>query len=82
MISFKIYRECGDPCPRSCADLTKNNAACPIEFSQPGCFCPDGYVTQGDKCIREEECMCVCRGWGDPHYQESSQQVIFINNNQ
>ena len=65
----KIYRDCGNACPRSCADILKETVDCPVEYTQPGCFCPEGYITEGDRCIKEDECKCVCRGWGDPHYQ-------------
>lgn len=65
----KVYRECGDACPRTCADILSDDKSCPVDYQQPGCFCPDGFVSQGDGCVREDQCKCVCRGWGDPHYK-------------
>jgi len=69
MFRRKIYRDCGNACPRSCADILKEIVDCSVEYTQLGWFCPEGYITEGDRCIKEDECKCICRGWGNPNYQ-------------
>ena len=39
----KIWRECGEPCPKSCKDVLSDEVDCPVSYSQPGCFCPPGF---------------------------------------
>ncbi|KAL0894249.1 hypothetical protein ABMA27_014259 [Loxostege sticticalis] len=56
----KIYKVCGPDAQPSCAfpalSTKVDNATC-IE----GCFCPEGLLLEGGKCIQKEECPCRLR---------------------
>ncbi|MBN3273372.1 ZAN protein, partial [Polyodon spathula] len=50
------FRSCGTGCPATCTDFTA-----PSKCSLPpaeGCFCKDGYVLSGDRCVFQSECGC------------------------
>nr|XP_045582104.1 hemocytin-like isoform X3 [Procambarus clarkii] len=45
-----------------------------------GCFCADGYVRKGSKCVTPDACKdCVCEGYGDPHYTTFDQHKYTFN---
>lgn len=54
-----VYKECYDRvCEPSCAELVEEDA-CPVFKDStcfPGCFCPDGLVRDGERCVRPTEC--------------------------
>ncbi|KAK7109157.1 hypothetical protein V1264_013248 [Littorina saxatilis] len=66
----KEYQACGNPQQSSCEEPNPsptssgsssgsgNSTAC-IE----GCFCPEGYVMYGVRCIPEERCPCIDDGF-------------------
>lgn len=65
-----VHRDCyRRRCEPSCDTLVKEK--CPFLpgtcFS--GCYCPEGTVRKGEKCIPVDECKdCVCDGFGRSQY--------------
>nr|XP_023660300.1 SCO-spondin [Paramormyrops kingsleyae] len=54
----RIYEEsCANQCPRSCTDLWEH-VQCLQGACQPGCRCPDSWLTQDGQCVPESECRC------------------------
>ncbi|XP_009975803.1 PREDICTED: zonadhesin-like, partial [Tauraco erythrolophus] len=52
-----IYKGCGTRCPSTCLNMSvvDSCSSLPVE----GCFCKEGYVLSGDKCVPESSCGCV-----------------------
>ncbi|XP_009332378.1 PREDICTED: uncharacterized protein LOC103925393 [Pygoscelis adeliae] len=52
-----IYKTCGTRCPSTCFNMSAVDScsSLPVE----GCFCKEGYVLSGDKCVPESSCGCV-----------------------
>ncbi|CAM9326592.1 unnamed protein product [Bubo scandiacus] len=52
-----IYKSCGTRCPSTCLNISAVDScsSLPVE----GCFCKEGYVLSGDKCVPESSCGCV-----------------------
>lgn len=50
------FRSCGTGCPATCTDVTAPNK-CSLPPAE-GCFCKDGYVLSGDRCVPQSECGC------------------------
>uniref|UniRef100_U3JXW5 Zonadhesin n=1 Tax=Ficedula albicollis TaxID=59894 RepID=U3JXW5_FICAL len=52
-----IYKSCGTRCPSTCLNISSADScsSLPVE----GCFCKEGYVLSGDKCVPESNCGCV-----------------------
>ncbi|XP_074733517.1 IgGFc-binding protein-like [Strix uralensis] len=52
-----IYKSCGTRCPSTCLNISAVDScsSLPVE----GCFCKEGYVLSGDKCVLESSCGCV-----------------------
>ncbi|XP_063023602.1 IgGFc-binding protein-like [Melospiza melodia melodia] len=52
-----IYQSCGTRCPSTCLNMSADDScsSLPVE----GCFCKEGYVLSGDKCVTESNCGCV-----------------------
>ncbi|XP_059711973.1 IgGFc-binding protein-like [Haemorhous mexicanus] len=52
-----IYKSCGSRCPSTCLNISPVDScsSLPVE----GCFCKEGYVLSGDKCVPESNCGCV-----------------------
>ncbi|CAN8190691.1 unnamed protein product [Coccothraustes coccothraustes] len=52
-----IYKSCGTRCPSTCLNISAVDScsSLPVE----GCFCKEGYVLSGDKCVPESNCGCV-----------------------
>ncbi|NXN19452.1 ZAN protein, partial [Indicator maculatus] len=52
-----IYKSCGTRCPSTCVGIPAPDScsSLPVE----GCFCKEGYVLSGDKCVPESSCGCV-----------------------
>lgn len=65
-----VHRDCyRRRCEPSCDTISKEN--CPFVpgtcFS--GCYCPEGTVRKGEKCVTVNECKdCVCDGFGRSQY--------------
>ncbi|NWV38039.1 ZAN protein, partial [Grantiella picta] len=56
-----IYKSCGTRCPSTCLNISAVDScsSLPVE----GCFCKEGYVLSGDKCVRESNCGCLNESW-------------------
>ncbi|XP_060098771.1 uncharacterized protein LOC132574434 [Heteronotia binoei] len=52
-----LYKSCGDRCPPSCAMLSEVGPCSPLPVE--GCFCEEGFVLSGDRCVPENRCGCV-----------------------
>ena len=52
-----VYKECFNrACDISCSDLMVEDV-CPLtQECFPGCYCPDGLVKDGEKCVTPPEC--------------------------
>ncbi|PNF36643.1 hypothetical protein B7P43_G19101, partial [Cryptotermes secundus] len=79
-----VYHDCfQQECERSCSSM-KDGSQCPFMSGTciPGCFCPDGLVRKGDKCVKPSECRdCVCDGFGDPQYLTFDRSNYTFNGN-
>ncbi|XP_064418250.1 zonadhesin-like [Latimeria chalumnae] len=51
------YKSCGTRCPATCTDPSASTSCnlLPVE----GCFCNEGYVLSGDKCVPKSKCGCM-----------------------
>uniref|UniRef100_S4R6S8 SCO-spondin n=1 Tax=Petromyzon marinus TaxID=7757 RepID=S4R6S8_PETMA len=56
-----LLSDCGNRCPRSCADLQQGFACVDPEHCQPGCSCPDGIglLEQDGRCVPTWQCECT-----------------------
>ncbi|RVE53530.1 hypothetical protein evm_001900, partial [Chilo suppressalis] len=63
-----VHKDCyRRRCEPSCSTL--GVTSCPVEDGQcfPGCYCPDGTLRAGDKCLAPKDCLdCVCKTVGTP----------------
>jgi hypothetical protein len=52
-----VYKECFNrACEVTCSEIMVDDI-CPLtQECFPGCYCPDGLVKDGDKCISPPEC--------------------------
>ncbi|GFS01114.1 fibrillin-2-like isoform X27 [Elysia marginata] len=51
------YHDCGSANPPTC--FNADEVSLPdYESCTEGCFCPDGLLKEGDKCIKKEQCGC------------------------
>ena len=54
------YKYCGTACPPTCAD-PDGTSECE-ERCVEGCFCKEGFVADGDTCLRPDQCGCSSNG--------------------
>ncbi|XP_030630870.1 alpha-tectorin [Chanos chanos] len=54
------YEVCGTDCGHTCASSI--DASCERTCSE-GCFCDDGYVRSGGRCVPVEQCGCLYDGF-------------------
>ncbi|XP_072179240.1 uncharacterized protein [Diadema setosum] len=54
----RVYSECANRCPSSCADL-QVGLVCVEEECVAGCHCPDGTLEQGGVCVPQQQCDCL-----------------------
>uniref|UniRef100_A0A8C5QJV0 Uncharacterized protein n=1 Tax=Leptobrachium leishanense TaxID=445787 RepID=A0A8C5QJV0_9ANUR len=59
------YRSCGSGCPTTCYN-SQSPTLCNSQ-SLEGCFCDEGYVLSGDRCVPEIDCGCLD---GQDHFYE------------
>lgn len=53
-----VYKDCGSQYQPTCFNQEGfEGGPC-----QDGCFCKNGFVSDGDECIRPNECGCVWDG--------------------
>ncbi|KAE8284232.1 Alpha-tectorin Precursor [Larimichthys crocea] len=50
------YDLCGSPCPSTCPSLSFPFTC--ITVCKEGCFCDDGFVLDGNRCVRPTDCGC------------------------
>ncbi|XP_055006523.1 IgGFc-binding protein-like [Boleophthalmus pectinirostris] len=78
------YELCGSDCGRTCASSI--DVICEHVCSE-GCFCDDGFVRSGTKCVPEENCGCQHNGFyyyaGESFWKEGCTQYCecMANNN-
>ncbi|XP_044035416.1 IgGFc-binding protein [Siniperca chuatsi] len=69
------YDLCGTNCGHTCASST--NATCE-EVCSEGCFCDEGFVRSGTRCVPVESCGCQYEGFyynaGDSFWTEGCSQ--------
>lgn len=91
-LPFSIELECPAPlihsdcykrrCEPSCDTL--NTDDCPIipDACFPGCYCPEGTVRQGKKCITVAECKdCECNSFGKSQFFTYDKRDFHFNGN-
>ncbi|XP_061572588.1 IgGFc-binding protein [Cololabis saira] len=54
------HEVCADPCSNSCPGLT-DIVQCPASCTE-GCDCDDGFLFNGQMCVKESECGCYENG--------------------
>ncbi len=52
-----VPKTCG--CNATCSEPDKT---CEEEQCEPGCYCEDGLVMEGGKCIKRDNCPCLVDG--------------------
>ncbi|XP_072018996.1 uncharacterized protein [Amphiura filiformis] len=69
------WSEMVNPCPEVCGGLSpRQQRRCGkrLGHTEPGCECDEGFVLQGAKCVKEEECGCrkqgITRAAGDEFF--------------
>ncbi|XP_076437503.1 SCO-spondin-like [Babylonia areolata] len=57
----KVYKACGDPVQPTCQNPTPSSGQSntTVVGCVEGCFCPEGYVLHGFRCIPLERCPCL-----------------------
>jgi len=69
-----VYQACVSECQPTCAD--KTGADCmEDETCEEGCACIEGYVYDGETCVRPD--MCGCQ-WNDWFYMVSKEDRLHI----
>lgn len=65
-----VHRDCyRRRCELSCETLNGNDCPYLPGTCFPGCYCPEGTVRKGDKCVAVNECKdCVCDGFGGSQF--------------
>ena len=54
------YKACAKPCPQTCENVgDEPDPWCKRTYCIEGCFCPDGTVQDGNKCVPANECPCM-----------------------
>ena len=56
----------GPGCPVSCLTIDGDDNC--TEPSQEGCFCKNGYVLSGNKCVPKSQCGCIERNEDNVQY--------------
>ncbi|XP_059149212.1 uncharacterized protein LOC131936280 [Physella acuta] len=57
-----IHKECGPVHPETCLSRSVNSSLTLVpdaEACTEGCYCPDGLILEGNKCITREQCGCL-----------------------
>lgn len=69
-------------CEPSCDTLNENDCPHLPGTCFSGCYCPDGMVRNGDKCVPINECKnCICDGFGSSQYITFDRQNFTFNGN-
>ncbi|XP_053307563.1 IgGFc-binding protein [Spea bombifrons] len=67
------YELCGDSCPVTCHGLS-SPAGCEATCKE-GCYCDNGYILSGHKCVPLSQCGCI---YQEKYYQKN--EVFFPKN--
>ncbi|CAH2247939.1 c-binding -like [Pelobates cultripes] len=51
------YKNCGSECPKTCYNSSSPTLC--KSMSVEGCFCEEGFVLSGDRCVPEADCGCM-----------------------
>ncbi|KAM8953099.1 IgGFc-binding protein-like [Pelodytes ibericus] len=51
------YESCGTECPDTCFNSPSQSLCRSV--SVEGCFCDDGFILSGDRCVEQRDCGCV-----------------------
>jgi len=57
--SGMTYKTCTKPCNPTCSDPNADRCSIPDGVCEEGCFCEDGKVFDGEKCISKDSCGCL-----------------------
>ena len=57
-----VYYYCGPLVEPTCLDILTGSSPTPDAMCTEGCFCPEDMVTDGNRCVSEDECGCVYEG--------------------
>ena len=57
-----VYYYCRQTVELTCLDVLTGSTPTPDGVCTEGCYCPEGLVTDGNRCVTEEECGCVYEG--------------------
>lgn len=69
-------------CEPSCDTLNDNDCPHLPGTCFSGCYCPDGTVRSGEKCVPVNECKdCICDGFGPSQYITFDRQNFTFNGN-
>lgn len=65
-----VHRDCyRRRCEPSCDTLSEKDCPYLPGTCFPGCYCPEGTVRKGDKCVTVNDCKdCICDGFGRPQF--------------
>ena len=58
-----VYDACVSDCQPTCTDTTGSDCSDDDEVCEEGCACVDGFVYDGFKCVRPNECGCTWNDW-------------------
>lgn len=69
-------------CEPSCDTLNENDCPHVPGTCFSGCYCPDGTVRSGEKCVPVNECKdCICDGFGRSQYITFDRQNFTFDGN-
>lgn len=71
----QVYSSCGPANPPTCFNADDVSILIDTESCAEGCFCPEGYLTEGDKCIKKEQCGC----YHENSYIPAGERVILTD---
>ena len=71
----KVHLDCGPVEPKTCLTVFKPiKSLSTVNHCNDACYCPDGTVQDGDKCVAEETCGCFY----DDEYFEVGIELLFV----
>ena len=56
------YEVCGPAYQNTCWDILASNTAVISAICHEGCFCEEGLVMDGNKCVNQTQCGCIYDG--------------------
>ncbi|XP_006822488.2 LOW QUALITY PROTEIN: uncharacterized protein LOC100375545 [Saccoglossus kowalevskii] len=55
--NHEVYTDCKSVCPATCENM-QINEGCSSALCEAGCECANGFVHDGEKCVRPSRCPC------------------------